>query len=105
VPADDAPEPTAVQLHAQAAVSDYLKIHSFYATLAEVIARVLQECLKAAWRQRRLPLALQTLGRLVHNIVLVIAIGLVRQISPSNRRTDRASGSVVLNAQRKHSAA
>jgi putative GTP pyrophosphokinase len=36
----------ALDTHAQAAVAKYLHEHPFYADLADVISRVLQECLK-----------------------------------------------------------
>ncbi len=42
----DAKEPGPLELHAQAAVSEYLQAHPFYSDLANVVARVLQECLK-----------------------------------------------------------
>jgi putative GTP pyrophosphokinase len=43
---DDAHEPLDLELHAQAAVSAYLRVQPFYENLADVIGRVLQECLK-----------------------------------------------------------
>lgn len=43
---EDATEPKTLDLHAQSAVSAYLQVHSFYADLAGVVARVLEECLK-----------------------------------------------------------
>jgi hypothetical protein len=39
-------EALALDSHAKAAVSQYLAVQPFYANLADVVARILQECLK-----------------------------------------------------------
>jgi len=43
---DSEPEVLALDSHAQAAVTAYLRVHPFYANLADVTARILQECLR-----------------------------------------------------------
>jgi putative GTP pyrophosphokinase len=43
---ENAKEPKTLDLHAQSAVAAYLQIYPFYSDLADVVARILQECLK-----------------------------------------------------------
>jgi len=43
---DSEPEVLALDSHAQTAVTAYLRVQPFYANLADVIARILQECLR-----------------------------------------------------------
>jgi putative GTP pyrophosphokinase len=43
---EDPSETSALELHARAAVAAYLEVHPFYGNLAEVTARVTEECLK-----------------------------------------------------------
>ena len=37
--------------HGRAAISDYLPVHSFYENLSNVVARILEECLREAPHQ------------------------------------------------------